>query len=308
MVAKAQQLQEQSEYLNNHPEERDESSPYECEVCKDKIWIPMRRFKHDKETMILEEDFFSGQINPKEAWKWSIKVSWECWCSKRKKEKKRVDKLNNQTGLSRRFKRRTFENFTFLDPAEFPNDDREQVKALVESQKSAYNRALEYANNFQSLKEDGRSFGILGSYGTGKTHLLGAITNELSRKGVQAVFINTTEFFDTLRESFEKDENGKPISSTRASEYIEMVKTCEHLSLDDVGKEKPTDYVLDVFYRIVNYRYENLLPTNFTTNASLEEMENQMGGATYRRLVEMAAGYMKEIIGESYDQLLLRKK
>ncbi|SEB15946.1 DNA replication protein DnaC [Thalassobacillus cyri] len=307
LVKKADDLKSRAEYLNEHPEERDPDTSFDCEVCEDQVWIPMRRFKNSEEEDILEGDFFSGQVHPSQAGNWATKVHWQCWCSKRKAEKKRIQKVDKQSGLSRRFKQRIFDNYTFLDPKDFPAEDYDQVMQLVESQRSAYQTAIDYAESFETMKEDGRSFGLLGSYGTGKTHLLGAITNELNRKGVQAVFVNTSEFFGQLKESFEKDENGKWVTTTRASELIEMMKTCDHLSLDDLGKEKPTDFVLDVLYRIVNYRYENMLPINFTTNASLEEMEQQVGGAIYRRMVEMASGYLKEICGESYEQLLLRK-
>ncbi len=297
-----------SKHLMENPEERNPDSPYRCEVCEDQVWIPMRRFHADQDVHILEKDFFSGQVHPSEAWKWSVTVNRECWCTHKQKEHKRIQKMTQQTGLSRRFQKRTFENFRTLNPNDFDADDREAVHNLAHSQKKAYERARQYVEKFKELQEEGKSFGLLGSYGTGKTHLLGSITNDLSARGVQAVFLNTTEFISQLKESFEKDEDGKPLTSTRASEYIEMVKNCTHLSLDDLGKEKPTGYVLEVLYRIINHRYENMLPINFTTNASLEELERQLGGAVYRRLVEPAAGYMLEVSGESYDQLLIRKR
>ena len=41
------------------------------------------------------------------------------------------------------------------------------------------------------------------------------------------------------------------------------------LILDDLGREKTTDWTRDVLYDLINYRYSHRLPTIFTTNEDL---------------------------------------
>jgi len=83
----------------------------------------------------------------------------------------------------------------------------------------------------------------------------------------------------------------------------DKIKTENILLLDDLGAEKQTDWVLEILYRLINYRYEQMLPTFFSSNYSLQELSEKIGDRVVSRIVEMCD--IVKIEGE--DRRLLRK-
>jgi DNA replication protein DnaC len=296
--------QEQRTYSESNQEDLPQ---YDCILCRDKEWIHKREHHETKERITLDE-YYGGSVNPADAYHWTKEIHVECECSIRKKKQRKIQQLLKGSGMSKRFRKRTFDSILWLDPYDFEDPWNIEVEKLVHQQRDAYNLTLEYCVNFEQHQGAGEGIGLFGDVGTAKTHILAAKTNYLNSKGIQSVWINTSELFKDLRDSFDKDENGKPISGTRASEIINLLMECEDLSLDDLGKEKPTDFVLETFYNIVNHRYEEELPTSFSTNCTAKELEDHLGAATYRRLVEPAASRMTKIRGHSFEQIVRKAR
>jgi DNA replication protein DnaC len=63
------------------------------------------------------------------------------------------------------------------------------------------------------------------------------------------------------------------------------------LVLDDLGAEKPSEWVEERLYCIVNDRYENELPLIATSNLSLTQLAQRIGARTASRLREMCDAY-----------------
>lgn len=61
----------------------------------------------------------------------------------------------------------------------------------------------------------------------------------------------------------------------------------EYLILDDLGAEKPTEWVLEILYVLVNNRYENLQKLIVTSNKSPQEIAEVVGDRIASRLREM---------------------
>ena len=297
----------QQERRTYSDDDHEDLSHYDCVICKDQEWIPKREHDETKERITLDE-FFGGAVDPSDAYLWTKEIHEACNCQKRKAERRKMEQLLQGSGMSKKFKKRTFDTIIWLDPREYDEPWDQEVEKLTAQQREAYEMVLDYCINFDQYQANGEGLGLFGDVGTAKTHLLAAKTNFLITKGIQSVWINTSELFKQLRDSFEKDDQGKPISGTRASEIINLLMTCEDLSLDDLGKEKPTSFVLDTFYHIINHRYEEELPVSFTTNCTAEELKDHIGPATYRRLVEPAAGRMMMIRGHSFDQIRRKSK
>jgi DNA replication protein DnaC len=59
------------------------------------------------------------------------------------------------------------------------------------------------------------------------------------------------------------------------------------LVLDDLGASKSTEWTEEINYRLVNHRYENELPTLFTSNVPPKELIGVLGMRVASRLVEM---------------------
>ena len=57
--------------------------------------------------------------------------------------------------------------------------------------------------------------------------------------------------------------------------------------MDDLGAEKPSDWVSEQLYMIINSRYEDMLPTIITTNCNTKELIERLGERTVSRIIEM---------------------
>jgi DNA replication protein DnaC len=112
---------------------------------------------------------------------------------------------------------------------------------------------------------------LMGSYGSGKTHLAAAIANQCLADGKPALFLNTPDLLDFLRETY------APSSTETYSDRFDEIRDAPLLILDDLGTESPTAWAVEKLYQLLNYRYNAKLPTVVTTNKRLEDMEPRIG-------------------------------
>ena len=111
---------------------------------------------------------------------------------------------------------------------------------------------------------------LYGNFGCGKTYLVSALFNELAKKGINSTIIYFPEFLRSLKASFGNIEDNY-------EERFDAVKEANLLLLDDIGAEKLSDWARDeVLGVILQYRMEEHLPTFFTSNLSLKELEDHL--------------------------------
>lgn len=123
-----------------------------------------------------------------------------------------------------------------------------------------------------------------GSFGSGKTYLISALFNELAKSGTTSVIIHTPELLRSLKDSF----------STDYSEKFYLLKHTPLLLLDDIGAEYLTAWARDeVIEPILQYRMDEGLPTFFTSNFTILELEkhfttasNSIDKVKARRIIE----------------------
>jgi DNA replication protein DnaC len=124
--------------------------------------------------------------------------------------------------------------------------------------------ALKAAQRFVDeypLDTGGKGLLIIGSLGTGKTHLaVGVLRRLLRERGATGIFCDYGALIKEIQQSFNPGNN--------LTEYglIEPVLKTEVLVLDDLGAQKPSDWVWDNIALILNTRYNNKLTTIVTTN------------------------------------------
>lgn len=146
---------------------------------------------------------------------------------------------------------------------------------------------LKYFKDFiNAYNDDEKPKGVYlhGSFGSGKTYLIAALFNELAKKGIRSILIYYPEFLRKLKSSFQTNYN----------EQFEEIKKIPLLLLDDIGAENGSNWSRDeVLGPILQYRMENHLPTFFTSNLTLEELEKSLATTTSgvdklkaRRIVE----------------------
>lgn len=122
-----------------------------------------------------------------------------------------------------------------------------------------------FYEDYKSGKECKGLF-LHGSFGCGKTYLISALLNELSSQGYSSVIIYYPELLRSLKESFVNDD-----FKNRMNE----IKLCNLLLIDDLGAETTTSWNRDeILGTILQYRMDNKLPTFFTSNLNIEELED----------------------------------
>lgn len=106
-----------------------------------------------------------------------------------------------------------------------------------------------------------------GSFGSGKSFILAALLNELARKGVNTTIIYYPEMLRVLKESFYDDFDVK----------MDLLKKSDVLLIDDIGAESVTSWSRDeILGTILQYRMDSGLPTFFTSNLTIEELETHL--------------------------------
>lgn len=208
------------------------------------------------------------------------KAELEC----RKKLSVKVEKLFRQSRMGERFKTRTFENFK-----------------VNESNRKAYDASKKYADKFDSYRKEGVGLIYTGSYGTGKTHLAAAIAIQLMKNGMPVIFGTLISLLGKLKETY--NGNGDE------AKVLELYRNVDLLVVDDLGKERPTEWVLEKLYSIINERYENNRPVVITSNYNNETLTERLkvkqntetAEAIVSRLYEMCRGVC--LNGEDYRKL-----
>jgi DNA replication protein DnaC len=120
------------------------------------------------------------------------------------------------------------------------------------------------ARNFVSgypVTTEGRGLLLTGDVGIGKTHLAVAIVQALIlEKGVPCLFCDYRELLKRIQESY------NPLVATTELQILAPVFEAEVLILDELGAQKPTDWVWDTVALILNTRYNDKRTTLITTN------------------------------------------
>ena len=128
-----------------------------------------------------------------------------------------------------------------------------------------------YYKNYPS--KDLKGLYLHGNFGSGKTYLIAALFNELAKKGVKSAIVYFPEFLRTLKASFQKSDS----LEASFSEKYEYIKKAELLLIDYIGAENVTLWGRDeILGTLLQYRMNENLPTFFTSNLNIEELESHL--------------------------------
>jgi len=161
-----------------------------------------------------------------------------------------------------RYRRKTLGNFEVSSPS-----DADHSRLYEASQRSRH-----YVERFVGSDGNFRQSGLLfiGRPGGGKTHLaVGVLRALIERYRVRGRFVDFTTLVHEIQATFD------PGSEESKRQVLDPVIDAEVLVLDELGAQRPTAFVNDILYLVLNTRYTRCLPTLFTTNYPLEEVRSE---------------------------------
>ncbi|HFH7018469.1 TPA: ATP-binding protein [Streptococcus agalactiae] len=183
-----------------------------------------------------------------------------------------------------------------------PNQHQYTFEKFLNEKGQAYKVAYNYAKSFEQMKKDNVGLLFYGDVGSGKTYLACSIANELiEREQVKVKIMNLSQVINQIQKSaFKLDSN----------EIIDNLSNIPLLILDDLGIERDTSYAREQVYNIINSRYLKGRPTIFTTNLSLEIIQNPNIELEYQRIysriLEMTIPV--KVTGEDFRRKIQQEK
>lgn len=185
------------------------------------------------------------------------------------------------SGMGRVMGTQSFDNF---DLEWYREAGDEAYKRMAHNLKVARAYAANFGNGSANLL-------LIGSTGTGKTHISSAIAREIISRGYDVLY-------DTAQNIIEAFRNDQFYRSARNPEAeADKFLECELLIIDDLGAEFVNQFSVAALYNLINTRQNRNLSTIISTNLSAEELAGRYEGRIYSR-----------IIGSDYNVLIFRGK
>jgi len=236
-----------------------------------------------------------------EAGRW---VSHPCECQQMEREERRLAAAH----IPDRYRFCTLDSF---EPS-YRGADGTVSKALV--------TARRFVDEYP-VDTGGKGLMFVGSVGLGKTHLAVGVLQRLVReRGVRGLFCDYRELLKNIQNSY------NPQVHTTELELLKPVFATDVLVLDDLGAQKPNEWVWDTVALILNTRYNDRQTTIITTNypdlpagagfkqdpdgkkpaKGEDTLGDRIGDRMRSRLAEMCIRV--EITGEDFRQTVKRAR
>ena len=162
----------------------------------------------------------------------------------------RTDRLLRNAAIPERYEHCVLESF------------ETQFHGANQSLSAAYLMARSFVAEYPVATE-GRGLLLVGTVGVGKTHLaIGILQALIVEKSVRGLFCDYRELLKRIQESY------NPQVATTELQILAPIFNAEVLLLDELGAQKPTDWVWDTVALILNTRYNHKRTTLITTNYS----------------------------------------
>ncbi|KOU84199.1 ATP-binding protein [Streptomyces sp. XY593] len=135
---------------------------------------------------------------------------------------------------------------------------------------------------------------LTGQTGTGKTHEAYGALRRIAAGGpdrFELIAVNSADMYGRLRPS-------QVMGS--AERELRRLSEVQYLLLDDLGTAKASEWVEEVTYRLINYRYNHCLPTVITSNLPARDetgpdLTGFVGARVASRLAEMVTSLVPMI-------------
>jgi DNA replication protein DnaC len=171
-------------------------------------------------------------------------VSRPCECQEMQREERRVAAAR----IPERYRHCTLDSFD----TSFPGADSSLGRAHLTARAFVEGYPVETA---------GRGLLFVGTIGAGKTHLATGVLQRLIReRGVRGLFCDYRDLLKSIQNSY------NPSVNVTELELLQPVFAAEVLVIDDLGAQKPNEWLWDTVALVLNTRYNKNLSTIVTTN------------------------------------------
>lgn len=159
-----------------------------------------------------------------------------------------------------------------------------------------------YTERLPEMLAQGIGLTLTGHVGTGKTHLAIGLVRLACALGVAACFYTLPDLLARLKATYGDDDGDHRRHTRRESEadVLDELAAAPLLALDDLGVAKPTDWLRDRLYTLVDARYVARRPVISTANEDLPTLARYLG----QRVVSRLAGASLELTFEGQDYRL----
>lgn len=172
------------------------------------------------------------------------------------------------SGIGDLIDEQSFDNFDLSSFGE-GTSEHERMRANLEI-------AKQYVKDFPKRKSN---LLLVGTTGTGKTHISTAIAREIIPMGYDVLY----DSIHNIISDFEADKfkSGYEKVEPKSDKYLE----CDLLIIDDLGTEFSNQFTVSCLYNLLNTRQNHGKATIISTNLSPDELSSKYEARIYSRLV-----------------------
>ena len=171
------------------------------------------------------------------------------------------------SGIGNLIEKQSFENFNLSIYAD------EETKKIMSHNLA---EAKKYANEFS---RDSKNLLLIGTTGTGKTHITTAIAKTIIENGFEVIYDSAQNVVAAFE--YDRFKSGYGQYEARGEKYLE----CELLILDDLGTEFSNQFTISCIYNLLNTRLNKGLPTVISTNLGAGELLSRYEDRIYSRIL-----------------------
>jgi DNA replication protein DnaC len=180
----------------------------------------------------------------------TLEIMRDAWKFCECKEERSIERTFKTSKITLEFQKKNFDAFSL-----------ENRPASI---RQAYQMARIYANGFDKIRETrSNSICMLGNVGSGKTHLLAAVANDLMSLNIKVLYFPWVEGFNEIKDDLSLTE-----------ERINRMQKVDLLFIDDMwkGRKEPTPFQIEQAFAVINYRYMEKLPVLISSERDIDQM------------------------------------
>ncbi len=200
----------------------------------------------------------------------------DCACRAQRIANARAHRLRDR--VPRRYMDLSWERYPLPQIAQEPNTDSVRL-------------VKRFCTDIHQNLAAGKGMWLMGHTGTGKTTLGYMVAAAAARTQHSVLSFNAVALLNRIRATFDSD------SRETTDQVIETLANVDLLHIEDLRVVRPTEWVLEQLYLIVNARYEGQRSIVFTSDIDSDadgplapeprELEEHIGKRTFSRLMEI---------------------